>query len=270
VIRSGPSPYDRAKAYHALHAPNAPDGARTILRVARAALGQGRTPRLWYEPACGTARLLIALSRLPACRDARFVGADLSVPMLRLARDLARRNALTARLRLARADIRVYAPAGLRGRVDAAFCPDNSVRHLPTDGAMVEHLLAVRALLAPGGVYLVGVGLHEPDAAFTTEDVLHRRVGATVYRQVFEFLPPDPAARGPAARRERALVHLSVAGPSTSLDESAAYDLRTYTREQWGGVLARAKMRQARVLDDSGRDLDPGWTGYAWRVLTRA
>lgn len=250
--------------YDALHAPTASAMARQVVAIAKrvgAPMGG-----VWYEPACGSGRVLIALAGMKRMDDAELRGVDLEPAMVRLARRRMRDEGLGGRVRVALGDMSEYGPAALTGKVGVAFCLDNSVRHLGSDAAMVQHLKSVRRMLAPGGVYLVGVGLMGEFGEFASEDVVRVRVKREVWSQVFSFVPPEVGVRGAEGRRERVYVHLSAG----EIEESSTYGLRTYTLEQWGAVVRKAGMVEVGVRDERGRELGLERVGYGVRVLRGA
>jgi len=259
-MRNAPaSAYARAGVYDLLHAPTAKAAARQVVAVAkkiRAPLGG-----MWYEPACGSARVLRALAGMKGMERAELRGVDLEPAMVRLARRTVRDEGFAGRVRVGLQDMSTHAPAGMRGRVGVAFCLDNSVRHLRSDAALVRHLRCVRGMLAPGGVYLVGVGLMAEGGEFASEDVVRLRVGREVWSQVFGFVPPEGGEGG--GRDERVYVHLSAG----RIQEASTYVLRTYTLGQWEDVVRRAGLREVSVRDERGRELGLGRVGYGIRVL---
>lgn len=261
MSRSGPSAYARAEVYDALHAPTAGAAARQVLAIAKRV--GAPLDGVWYEPACGSGRVLIALAGLKGMERARLRGVDLEPAMVRMGRRRVREEGLGGRVRVALGDMSVHEPAAMKGKVGVALCLDNSVRHLGSDAAMVRHLTCVRRMLAPGGVYLVGVGLMGEFGEFASEDVVRARVNREVWSQVFSFVPPEVGVRGAEGRRERVYVHLSAG----EIEESSAYVLRTYTLEQWGAVVRKAGMVEAGVRDERGRELGLDRVGYGVRVL---
>lgn len=246
--------------YDILHAPGtAAEVAgleRTILRWGPPA----RRALTILEPACGTGRYL----RLLARRGHRVIGFDREERMVEYARGrLAAAGADTARV--FRAEMTEFAK-GVRGRVDAAFNLINTIRHLPSDRAMLAHLLEIRRVLAPGGVYLVGISLSAYGLEFPSEDVWRGRRGRVDVRQVVQFEPPATAR----SRVERVYSHLVIRRGGREEHRDAAYSLRCYSERQWRGVLGRAGLSVRAVVDDRGRPIKPTAPGYAVWVLAPA
>jgi SAM-dependent methyltransferase len=249
---AGRDPYAEPALYDALHARGTAAEARALVRLAAAFAPRARG--VWLEPACGTGRLLVALAGM----GERAVGVEIDPGMAAFAAARLRRRELSRRARVVVGDMRDVSVAVGTGRVRAAFCLDNSVRHLRSDAAMVEHLRSVRAALAPGGVYLVGVSLLPEGGGFPSEHVAEGRLGRTAVRQVVEFTPPEPGSRV-----EWALSAVSVGERVLT----ARYPLRTYTPGQWAGVVRRSGLREVAVVGMDGRGLGAGRTAYAVRVL---
>lgn len=270
MLKPATSAYTRADLYDLLYAAYSRDQAKEIVRIARRFARPTKSTEYWLEPACGTARILIALANLTPAPTRRLVGIDLQPEMIAFAKRRLRALKLDARISAHLADMRSFAPRALRGKVRVAFCPDNSIRHLPSDAALVDHLRCIRALLAPGGVYLVGIGLTPEEGDFATEDLVEYRKGKTHIRHVFDFLPPEPGGKGARSRKELACVHLSMTSPSGSFEETSRYDLRTYSPRQWQRVIGRAGLREIGVVDHRAKDLPVSRTRYAVRVLGSA
>lgn len=256
--RRAEDPYAHPLIYDILHAPGSLPDARAILRIARAVLPPKRQKLARIlEPASGTGRFILAMAKL----GHTCTGVDLDPGMVQFARTCAADCGLTRRVHLHVGDMRdMPAAIGLgpstTGPFDLAFCPDNSVRHLKSDRDLAMHLRSTVALLKPGGVYLVGIGLLNDQGEDPVEQIWHAKRGRTTVRQLIEFIPPDSAAiarGGPAARRELAMSVISVSSPGREEDIRSKYPLRTYTLKQWQAVLRRAAVQEIAVLTTDGR-----------------
>ncbi len=272
------SPYARPLIYDILHAHGSLAEARHIVRIARTLVQTSRTrPLRVLEPACGTGRFLLALASL----GHTCVGVDLDTGMAEFARQRARSVGLARRVRVHVGDMRTMdhaigsAPPS-SARFDLAFCPDNSIRHLASDRDCVNHIRSTLALLRPGGVYLVGIGLLDDLGEDPVEQVWHARRGTTTVRQVIEFIPPDAstvARGGRVARRETALSVISVSTPRSEEDIATRYTLRSYTLDQWRAVVRRAGAREVAVATADGRRVTRHAStrrAYAFRALVAA
>jgi SAM-dependent methyltransferase len=250
--------YSDPEIYDILHAPGTSSEARGLERIGRRFVGRG--PLTWLEPACGTGRYLRAL----AARGHRGVGFDLSGDMIAHARRAGRCAGVAGRLRFFRADMTDFASAVGPRRVDAAFNLINTIRHLGSDRAMLAHLREIRAVLRPGGVYLVGISLTAYGLEFPSEDVwIGSRAGVRV-TQVVQFVPPLTDEQ----RRERAYSHLVISRRGAADEHrDSRYWLRCYSRVQWLALAERAGFEVAAVTDADGRDTPVRSYGYAVWVL---
>lgn len=210
--------YDDPRVYESVHRPGTAEEA-ALLRDVFALHGNGG--RRWLEPACGTGRLLAAL----AGRGFSVCGYDVSLPALDYARRRLRR--FGSRARVFPGDMRSFrAP----GPFDAAFNLIGTIRHLLRDADVLAHLRLVAAMLAPGGIYIVGLDLVDYDLAEDDEE--------TWPGHVMMSLAPDRRRR-----RERIVNFISHGGRLIE----ASYDLRSYSREQWRALLAKSPLR---VVDE--------------------
>ena len=109
-----------------------------------------RPVRRLFEPACGTGRLLW-----------QFAKAGYNVS----GNDLNERAVAFCNARLARYGLPETAVVGdmadfrLPRKVDAAYNPINSFRHLPDEETAAAHLECIAAALAKGGIYVLGLHL---------------------------------------------------------------------------------------------------------------
>lgn len=245
-----------------------------------------RDGQVWFEPACGTARLLLPAAK----RGRRVIGMDLSEPMLDYARRRFDRAGLQHRAALHFGDItdfdetivpRSWAGSGGRrrgrgasdsggvgaGGVDFAFNLINTIRHLPSDRAMLAHFECISRVLRPGGVYAVGIGLARYFAEFPVEDVWESARGRCHVRQVIQYTPPLGEAEV-RARREQVLSHITVTRPRGVEHIESSYWLRTYSPSQWDRLIARSTLRTLAIVDEYGRPLVSEPSGYAVWILT--
>lgn len=268
--------YDDPVVYDILHTPGTAGEVEGLARMwrrwcspRRAGRGEGgaHARPVWLEPACGTGRYL----RLAARRGFRVLGVDRSPGMIRYARRRLARMGIARR-----ADLRVgdmtSLPADWRGRVDFAFNLINTIRHLPTDAAVLAHLRSVARVLRPGGVYAVGLTLTAYGMEFPSEDVWEGRRGLCRVKQVVDYIPPI-SPREERARAERVISHVmitrGVGRAARTEHRNSRYTLRTYGRRQWESLIARSPLRIAATVDESGRVLHVTPGGYAIWLLAR-
>jgi SAM-dependent methyltransferase len=228
-----------------------------------------RGPMRWLEPACGTGRYLRVIAR----RGGRAIGFDESEAMVRYARDRAGRAGLA--MEVFRASMESFAIPS-RSRVEFAFNPINTVRHLASDDAMLTHLEAVAACLRRGGVYAVGLGTTAYGVEQPSEDVWRGTRGSARVTQIAQYLPAERRRRV-----ERVVNHLVVHTPRREIHLDNAYDLRAYSGPEWLGLIDRSAMRLVEIVEEDGevtrggvaggRWGDPGHWGYAvWVLAPRA
>ncbi len=189
----------------------------------------GTGGRRWLEPACGAGRLLLEGAR----RGLRLTGYDVSERMLDYARARLRRAG--ARVSLHRARMEEFCPPGLRGRFDLAFNLVSTFRYLDSEEAALSHLLAVRALLKPGGLYVLGFHVTEYERRSPEHERWVGRAGrATVVCNTHEW-PPDPSRR---LARMRNRLRIS-GGGEDALVETEWY-FRTYSPAEAIALVRRA------------------------------
>lgn len=214
-------------------------------------------PPTWLEPACGTARL----TREAAKRGYACIGFDQSQAMI----DHAKRLSMPRRtsLRLAVADMRDFAHVAAQGEVDFAFNLINTIRHLPSDAAMLAHFEQIARALRPGGAYAVGIGLCAYGLEQPTEDIWRAARGRCRVRQVIQYTPP-PSRR---QRWEHVNSHITVTTPRHTREFSSSYRLRTYDLQQWNSLIERSRLRGEAWVDEWGNDVAMIPPGYAIHVL---
>lgn len=252
--------YDDPHVYDVLHSPDTADEVAGLMAT-HARFGprvRGRMAR-WLEPACGSGRYCIEA----AGRGVRCVGVDLSEGMVAYARGRARAMGVSRRCSFVAEDIRRM--AGARGVFDFAFCPINSIRHLPSDAAMVDHLRRVVALLRPGAVYAVGISLSKPEWEMPSEDVWEASRDGVHVKQVVQYVPPEDGGR---AEKVLSVMHVNAGGRSRTIE--SAYELRTYTLGQWHAVTRRAGLEIVATVNEEGEDLGVRELGYQVSILREA
>lgn len=249
--------YDDPALYDTLHAPGTAEEVRDLLAAARRHSPHAlRNGAVWLEPACGSGRLLAPLAR----RGFKVVGFDLSQRMVDFAKARLPRGA-----RIFRADMTDFSRHVPPASIDFAFNPINTVRHLHSDRAMLAHFRSIARALKPGGAYALGVGLAAYGLETETEDVWTGRRRGTTVTQVVQYIP----ARGGRDRRERVLSHITVSRARRSSDFDVAYDLRTYSKDEWFKLLDRSALSIAAVCDERGEETPAVAPGYFVFILRR-
>jgi len=252
--------YDLASAYDILHTPGTAEEVDGLERIALRHVGtRARRGMRWLEPACGTGRFL----RVVAGRGTPIIGIDLNPEMVAYARQRLERLGLGSLASVRQADMTNFRVRA--GSIDFAFNLINTIRHLPSDAAVLAHLACVRRALRPGGVYAVGLNYADPDLDQPCEDVWEARRGGVHVRQVVQFIPP-----GRGSRTEKAINHLVVTRPSGVEHFDAPYTLRTHTRRQWERIVARSGFEPVAIVDEYGNQHRPGPNGYGIHILKKA
>lgn len=257
--------YDDPAIYDVLHSPDTAEEVAglvsTYRRFSRGPMKRmGRMPR-WLEPASGSGRYCIEA----AGHGVRSVGVDLSASMTAYARERARALGVARRCTFIAEDIQEMRGAEGRGPFDFAFCPINSIRHLPSDAAMVRHLVRVRELLAPDAVYAVGISLSKAEWEMPSEDVWEASRDGVHVKQVVQYVPPGDGSR---VEKVFSVMHVNASGRSRTIE--SAYDLRTYTLGQWHAITKRAGMEIVATVNEEGEDLDVRELGYQVSILGKA
>lgn len=260
--------YSDASLYDILHRPGTAQEVTFLQRVHdRFGLGTGSGP--WLEPACGTARL----ARLAAARGQPVAGFDLEPAMIAYARDHTppRDRPRTRFFQARMEDFDSALPKrGPWARFSLAFNLINTIRHLHSDRAMLDHFGAVARVLKPGALYAVGISLSLYGIEQETEDVWQGTRGTCKVSQVVQYIPPDCTPRAPRGgnRLERVISHLTITRPRGEEHRDSTYALRTYDLTQWQSLLRRSPFEVRVVLGDDGVEIAPPRIGYAIWVLS--
>jgi SAM-dependent methyltransferase len=247
--------------YDVLHAPGTAGEVRALLRIVKRFMPVAQ-PLRFLEPACGTGRYLLALAR----KGHHCTGFDLSPEMIAYAKAAALERDLASRVRLFSADMRTFDQGRRLGTFNVAFNLINTIRHLSSDAAIIEHLEAVRRRLLPGGVYLVGLSLCAYGREAPTEDTWTGKIKGMTVTQVVQYLP-SPGSSG-KARDERVISHMSVTASGATRHIDSTYVLRGYDLAQWRKVTRAAGFEIAAcVASDGSGEVEPVEPGYFVFVL---
>jgi SAM-dependent methyltransferase len=250
-------------AYDILYTPGTAGEVTALEKLEkRFAAGPLVPGRLWFEPACGTGRYL----RVAAGRGRRVAGFDRDPGQLEYARKRLKTDARALFL----ADMADFGGAarqvGLKtGSVDFAFNPVNTIRHLDSDGAVLDHFAQVADLLVPGALYVVGLSLTDYACLLPEEDLWRTARGRCRVSQLVNYLPPEPGTA--LARIEKVISHLTVERPSGTEHFDDVYDLRCYDRKQWRDLVARSRLEHAGSFDAFARPLAERTLAYQLEVL---
>lgn len=257
--------YDDALVYDVLHAPGTAAEVAGLEMIERRFVPESLRARgrRWLEPACGTGRYLLAAAR----RGTDVVGFDLLEGMI----EFATARAPSGEPEYGRSEFFVADMTEFAGRVGArsvtmAFNLINTIRHLPSDKAMCDHFAEISRVLAPGGVYIVGLSLTAYGNEPPTEDVWVGRRGSLGVTQIVQYMPPRTEGNL-HTRSERVISHLVIERPGGTEHRDSAFALRTYSLAQWKALLTRAGMRIVATVDEEGDVAEATNGGYALFVL---
>jgi len=250
--------YEDPAIYDILHEPGTLSEVRTLERVWKRVSGD--SPRNAFEPACGTGRYL---SRL-ASRGWTVSGFDSDSAMVEFSRvKLRKRHARVWQGRFDKFGNKIG-----KGSIGLAFCLINSIRHVASDAEMIRHLKLMRRVLAPSGVYAVGISLSAYGLEAPTEDVWTGTRRGISIKQVVSYTPAQGGSR-PSERGERVDNVLEIRRGSRTEIRSSSYTLFSYSREQWENVINRSGLRVIGMVNEFASKFDPGRIGYAiWLLAT--
>lgn len=257
--------YDDPEIYDILHAPGTRDEVDGLEQIERRFVDPALTARarLWLEPACGSGRYLREANR----RGIDTVGFDLSEGMIGYARDHSPApGAGVGRAEYFNADMTDFARRLGRRRASFAFNLINTIRHLTSDQAMLAHLGQVAQILAPGGVYVVGISLTAYGAEAPSEDVWVGARGRRRVTQVVQFIPPN-ADGNARSRSELVISHLAVESAGGTQHRDSRYRLRTYSLEQWKDLIERSPLEVVAEVDEVGQVWPAADGGYHLFVM---
>ncbi len=191
----------------------------------------GTGGKLWLEPACGAGRLVEGAVR----RGYTLIGYDLTPEMLAHAKARLPED-LRHKAHLSEGRMESFAPKKWLGKVDLAFSLVSTFRYLDSQQAAKAHLESTRALLKPGGVFVLG--FHLTDYARTWPE--HERwVGQVGDEKVVcntREWPPDRRAR-----RARMRNRLTLSGPAEKAGRRTLetnWYFRTWSQKEAAALLA--------------------------------
>lgn len=260
---TAPGFYDEPVLYDVLHGAGTAAEVTGLQRLSMRLGLRARGP--WLEPACGSGRYL----RVAAARGVRIAGFDQSEAMVEYARKgLGRFDRRLWRLGTASMegfDAGEIAPGW---RFELAFNPINTIRHLESDAAMLNHFERVHDALRPGGIYAIGLSMSVYGVEQPSEDVWDGARGSLHVKQVVQYTP----ARGGRDRMEQVHNVLEVTRPKDTQVVPSSYALRSYDRSQWDALIALSGFELIGCADEAGKAMEPlaeGAPGYAIWLLQR-
>jgi SAM-dependent methyltransferase len=182
-----------------------------------------RRPKRFFEPACGTGRLLFALAK----RGHTVGGLDLNEKAVAFCNARLRRRGFPASAFVAdMSDFQVPRP------YDIGFNTINSFRHLSSEAAARRHLRCMGEAIRAGGLYLLGVHLTPSEVPPSeTESWSARRGHLSINTHMWT------KERDKQSRVERFGIRFDVHRPTQSFRIVDELVLRSYTPAQMNRLI---------------------------------
>jgi SAM-dependent methyltransferase len=232
--------YDHPKFYDLVFGADCAAETKFILGCADRFLS--RPPARFFEPACGTGRLLYSLAR----RGHDVGGLDLNAKAVEFC------NARFARHNMPhRAFVADMSDFRLKRKADIAFNTINSFRHLTSRASAQGHMESMARAVRVGGVYLLGVHLTPSDAPPSDgESWSARRGHLTVNTHMWTN------SRDPKKRIEKFGIRFDIHRPSGSIRIEDELVLRSYTLRQMDALIKESGFWEVIATYDFGYDLN--------------
>ncbi|QDT63663.1 class I SAM-dependent methyltransferase [Calycomorphotria hydatis] len=204
--------------------------------------GPKKVTRL-FEPACGTGRLLIKLAQA----GFEVGGLDLNEKMIKYCNDRLEKGGFGRPC-----FVGDMADFKLKKKVDAAFNPINSFRHLPSEKAAEAHLNCVADCLVKGGVYILGLHLTpDDDEEWEGEEEWHAKRGnLSVISQLWT------TGFDPKTRIETLTLSFDIRTPTKHYKIEGEEVYRSYTKKQMNALLKRVPAFELVETYDFCYDID--------------
>ena len=204
-----------------------------------------RTVERLFEPGCGTGRLLIHFARA----GYTVSGNDLNAMAIDYCNDRLERNGFARSCVVG--DMSDFCLADLPNRTlaDAAFNTINTFRHLSSDAAAIAHLNCMADVIAPGGLYAVGIHLLPTRGIRMEEEAWTSRRG---HLQVNSFM----WSKRIDDRDEVLGMTLDVYTPTSHRRIEDEMRYRTYTADQFDELLSLCPQWEVAATHDFAYDLD--------------
>jgi SAM-dependent methyltransferase len=177
------------------------------------------------EPACGTGRLIIPLSR----NGYDCAGFDLNEHALSYLKDKLNRNQLKANI--FHGDMTNF--NSKRKKYDAAYCTVDTFRHLLSEKQAVQHLLNIAKSLKKNGIYILGLHLIPEQGISDKITRWTAKRGRLTVKTTMKMLKLDKDKR-----TETLQVILNPKTKKKNEKYESIYKLRTYTLKQFHKLLS--------------------------------
>ncbi len=201
-----------------------------------------RKPKRYFEPACGTGRLLFGLAK----KGHHVAGLDLNEKAVEFCNARLSRHGFDPSVFVAdMSDFAVKKP------YDLSFNTINSFRHLGTERAARRHLQCMGEATRPGGLYLLGVHLTPSEVAPSeTESWSARRGHLAINTHMWT------KDRDKKKRVERFGIRFDVHRPTRSFRIVDELVLRSYTPRQMNQLIRSSECWETVETFSFGYDLD--------------
>ena len=194
------------------------------------------------EPACGTGRLIIPLTR----SGYDCTGFDLNENALSYLKDKLNRNRLKANI--FHGDMANFTIQ--RKKYDAAYCTVDTFRHLLTEKQAAQHLLNVARSLNKNGIYILGLHLIPKQGITDKVTRWTAKRGRLTVKTTMKMLALDKKNRTETLR-----VILNSKTEIKNEKYESIYKLRTYTLKQFHKLLLKTNVFDVVSSYDHSYDL---------------
>ena len=247
--------YDHPKYYDLVFGADIAAETQFILDCADTFLT--RKPKLFFEPACGTGRLMASLNR----KGYATCGLDLNEKAVKFCNQRLERAGFKPTAIVA--DMCDFSPADFRsalgkaktskaeGPACVAFNTINSFRHVNSEAAARGHLRSMASMVRRGGIYLLGVHLTPTKVPPSeTESWSARRGNLAINTHMWTI------NRDKKKRMERFGIRFDVHTPSRSFRINDELHLRSYTPAQMNRLIAADGQWECLATYDFAYDRD--------------
>lgn len=201
----------------------------------------GSKPRL-LEPACGTGRLIIPLSRAAY----NCTGFDLNENALQYLKAKLARNNLKAKI--FKGDMSDFS-IKLKS-FDGAYCTVDTFRHLLSESEAQQHLIKLAKILKKNAIYIIGLHLLPKQGITTKISRWTAKRGGLTVKTSMTLIEQN--------KKERTETLKVVLNPKTRTKNNryeSVYKLRTYTLSQFRSLISSTKVFEIEGVYDHYYDL---------------
>ena len=207
----------------------------------------------WLETACGSARLLVEAEKAGIA----VAGFDREPAMVDYAR-----SRLSPAANLSVCDLESCSRAFEPRSIPFAFTLINTIRHLESDAAVLAHFGEMAKVLTRGGVYVVGLSLHDRARAEIEEDLWQGSEAGITVTELSTSLPPENESRF-----ETIVSHLTIERSGEPPEHrDASFPLRVYSQKAWETLVASSMLAPRGTFDlwgDAATAFDGRYVLYA-------